>query len=164
VTEVAGQMMETRVYYLPGHQRNEIDMGTGEQVMLLDFERRVSYMLMPAEKVYMEMPMGAHGMGAFAPEDDPEGKVEHEVLGRETIDGQSTTKYRFEVTTPEGSSKGLVWVTDDGILMRSESETTTGADDQAPGRVVITLKDLRIGPQDPALFELPADYHKMDLN
>lgn len=118
-------------------------------------------MLMPLGKSYMEMPMGAHGMGGSPAQEDPEGTVDHEVIGRETIDGHETTKYRFEVTTAQGSSRGFVWVTDDGILMRQESETTTGPNDQSPGRVVITLKDLEVGPQDPALFELPADYQKI---
>lgn len=161
VTEIAGQTMETRVYYTPGHQRNEVETAVGPQVMLLDFEKRVSYMLLPLGKSYMEMPMGAHGMGGTEAREDPEGSVEHEVVGRETIDGQETTKYRFKVTTAEGSSQGYVWLTDDGILMRQEAETTTGPNDQSPGRVVITLRDLERGPQDPALFELPADYQKI---
>lgn len=164
VTEVGGQMMQTRVFYTPGHQRNEIDTAVGEQIMLMDFENKVSYMLMPMQQAYMEMPMGAHGMGGAEPEADPEGTVESEILGRETIGGQDATKYRYQVTTTQGTVKGIAWVTDDGILMRSESETTTGPADTMPGRMVMTLQQLQIGPQDPALFELPADYQKMGTN
>ena len=108
--------------------------------------------------------MGAHGMAGTAPDDESKGTVEHEVIGRETIDGEETTKYRFQVSTPGGSSNGFAWVTDDGILMRSESETTTGDADRTPGRMVTTLQELRVGPQDPALFELPSDYQKMQTN
>jgi len=164
VTEVAGQTMETRVYYTPGHQRNEIDTMMGKQVMLIDFERQVAYMLMPEQKAYMEMPMGVGGMGGVVQPSNPEGSVEHEVVGREIVDGQETTKYRFAVSTPDGSTRGFVWVTDDGILMRSESETLLGSNDQTPGRMVITLKELEIGPQDPTLFDLPSDYQKIEMN
>ena len=164
LTEIAGQTMQTRVYYTPGHQRNEIDTSIGPQIMLMDFDNHVAYMLMPMAKGYSEMPMGTHGMAGADTEQDPQGSVESEALGRETIAGQETTKYRFQVTTAQGSTKGFAWVTDDGILMRSESETTTGAADTTPGRMVMSLQELQIGPQDPALFELPADYQKMETN
>lgn len=164
VTEVGGQAIQTRVYYAPGHQRNEVDTAVGEQIMLMDFEKKVSYMLLPMQQAYMELPMGANGMGGEMTGKNPEGTVEHETMGRETIDGQETTKYRFSVTTSEGSVNGFAWVTDEGILMRSETETTTSQGGQNPGRIVIRLKDLRIGPQDPALFELPKDFQKMQMN
>lgn len=163
VTEIGGQSIETRVFYTPGRQRNETETAVGPQVMLLDFERHVAYMLMPLGRSYMEMPMGPHGM-AGAAADDPEGTVEHEVVGREAIAGQETTKYSFRVTTPEGATQGFAWVTDEGILMRSEAELVTPETGAAPGKIVISLRDLSIGPQDPALFELPADYRKLDGN
>jgi hypothetical protein len=164
VTEVGGQSIQTRVYFTPGHQRNEMDTAVGQQVMLMDFADKVSYMLMPMAKSYMEMPMGVQAATGAAPAEAPAGKVEHEVLGQETVGGQETTKYHFRVTTSEGSTDGFAWVTADGILMRSEAETSTGAADQSPGRIVMTLQDLSIGPQDPALFELPADYTKIGTN
>ncbi len=164
VTEVGGQTMETRVFFTPGHQRNELQTTVGEEVMLLDFEKHVSYLLMPMARRYMEMPMGAHGMGGDTAKADPAGTTEHETMGRETIDGQETTKYRIETTSSEGSTSGFVWVTDDGILMRSEMVITPANTSQPPGRIVMTLQNLAIGPQDPSLFVLPADYVKMGTN
>lgn len=164
VTEIGGQTMETRVFYTPGHQRNELQTTVGEEVMLLDFEQHVSYLLMPMARRYMEMPMGAHGMGGGTASTDPAGTSENEKLGRESVGGQEATKYRFQTTTPEGSTAGFVWVTDDGILMRSETEITPANSSLPPGKIVMTLQNLEIGPQDPSLFELPADYVKMDSN
>lgn len=164
VTEVGGQSIQTRVYFTPGHQRNEMETTVGQQVMLMDFANKVSYMLMPMSNNYMEMPIGVREKEGAEPAGDPAGKVEHEMLGQETIGGQETTKYHFRVTTSEGSTDGYAWVTADGILMRSEAETSTGAADPSPGRIVMTLQDLSIGPQDPALFELPADYTKIGTN
>lgn len=164
VTEVGGQSIQTRVYFTPGHQRNEMDTAVGQQIMLMDFANKVSYMLMPMAKSYMEMPMGVEAAAGDQPATEPQGKVEHEVVGKETMGGQETTKYHFRVTTGEGSTEGFAWVTADGILMRSEAETLLGTADQSPGRIVMSLQDLQIGPQDPALFELPADYTKMETN
>jgi len=164
VTEVGGQAIQTRVYFTPGHQRNEMDTVVGQQIMLMDFANKVSYMLMPMAKSYMEMPMGVQGTAGEEPAEDPKGEIEHEVVGKETVGGQETTKYHFRVTTSDGSTDGFAWVTADGILMRSETETSLGAGDQSPGRIVMTLQDLEIGPQDPVLFELPADYRRMETN
>ena len=164
VTELGGQSIQTRVYFTPGHQRNEMETTVGQQVMLIDFANKISYMLMPMAKSYMEMPMGVQAAAGAAPAEEPAGKVEHEVVGKETVGGQETTKYHFHVTTPEGSTDGFAWVTADGILMRSEAETSTGGADQSPGRIVMTLQDLQIGPQDPELFELPDDFQKMGTN
>ena len=95
---------------------------------------------------------------------DPAGTSENEKLGRETIDGHETTKYRFKTTTAEGVTEGFVWVTDDGILMRSEAEITPANSNLPPGKIVMVLQNLQIGPQDPSLFELPEDYVKMESN
>lgn len=164
VTEVGSQSIQSRVYFTPGHQRNEMETTVGQQVMLMDFANKVSYMLMPMAKSYMELPIGVQETAGGEPAEDPAGTVEHEVLGQETIGGQETTKYHFRVTTSEGSTDGYAWVTADGILMRSEAETSLGTSDPSPGRIVMTLQNLSIGPQDPALFELPADYTKIGTN
>lgn len=168
VTEVGGQTVRSRVYYTPGHQRMEMEMGGAQQVMLIDFDNEISYMIMPQTKSYMALPQSGHGAAAglpgAGPADGSGAQVEHEVVGEETLDGHMTTKYRFTVTGPKTTTTGFIWVTREGIVLRSESETTGSDAAQMPGRVTITLEDLEIAPQDAALFELPAGYQKIGVN
>jgi hypothetical protein len=55
-------------------------------------------------------------------------------------------------------------VTSDGIVLRSESETISSDASQQSGKVTIRLQDLVIGPQAPALFEVPAGYQRIGTN
>lgn len=60
-------------------------------------------------------------------------------------------------TGVQGAAVTRRWVSAEGIVLRTEIAAATDAG--TPG-AVIRLEDLRIEPQDPALFELPAGYTK----
>lgn len=168
VTEVGGVEMRSRVYYTPGFQRMEMEMGGAQQIMLIDFDNEISYMIMPQTRSYMALPhhgsAAASGIPGGEPADAADAQITHEALGQETIDGHATTKYRFTVTAPATATEGFVWVTADGIILRSESQTRGGDPSQSSGKVVISLQELVIGAQKPALFELPAGYRQIGVN
>jgi hypothetical protein len=72
------------------------------------------------------------------------------IVGREDVAGEPTTKYRTEVDDGTGAPFIVFsWVTDDGIAMRIEGKGPEGD-------FAMYLKDLARGPQDAALFEMPA--------
>lgn len=172
VTEVDGATVRSRIYYTPGLQRMEMEMGGTQQIMLIDFDNEISYMLMPQMKSYMVLPHqaspvgsdGTPGLSGGEPLDGSDAQIEHEVLGQETVDGHAATKYRFSVTAPGTSTEGVVWVTAESIILRSESQTRGSESSDGSGKVVISLRDLVIGPQEPSLFELPAGYQKIGVN
>jgi len=61
-------------------------------------------------------------------------------------------------TDPQGHRvEGTMWVSREGIMIRGIF--TDPAQGNKP--VTIDLKNLKIGQQDPALFEIPAGYNKM---
>ncbi len=82
-------------------------------------------------------------------------------VGRETVNGVSTTKYTADQVDPQGNSgTGTYWVTDGGILVRSEVEVKRR---RKVERTTTNLTDLKIGDQPNELFEIPASYQTMSL-
>jgi hypothetical protein len=77
-------------------------------------------------------------------------------VGAESVAGQSATKYKMVMK--DGSGGGFIWITSDGIpikmdmLSKSRGEKT---------RMTLTLTNLKIGAQDPQLFEVPDGYTAM---
>ena len=75
-------------------------------------------------------------------------------LGEETINGVPTTKYGVELNSaPELTVKATVWATEDGIVVRVIGSTSVDSDSKSAR---MELKNIVRGPQDAALFELPA--------
>lgn len=55
---------------------------------------------------------------------------------------------------------GFLWTTPDGITMKIDA-VARGKGEKA--RMKMTMKNLKIGKQDPALFEIPVGYRKMAM-
>lgn len=149
--ETGGLRIPYKVYHDRGKERREMTMEGMEQVVIALPDEGKMYMLMPAMNMAMEMAMkgnpsaAANEMEAYNPEP----------LGKETVNGIETTKYRIEAdNTGAGAMTGFAWATEDGILVRMEATT-------AEGRVVFSLDELVRAPQDPALFRLPAGVQVM---
>jgi hypothetical protein len=76
-----------------------------------------------------------------------------EAQGQETIDGLMTTKYAVKIDGgPDLMVNATIWATDDGIIVRVVGKTSIDGDAVAR----MELKNIQRGPQDPALFEIPA--------
>jgi hypothetical protein len=74
--------------------------------------------------------------------------------GQETIAGLETTKYHIKMDAGPGLTVDAeVWATEDGIIARVIGKTSVDSDNQ-PARMELT--NVVRGPQDAALFELPA--------
>ena len=82
--------------------------------------------------------------------------VEITEVGTETIEGQSTTKYKMIMK--DGSAGGFMWITKDDIVMKMDGVVKNGKD---KSRITMSLKNLKIGAQDAALFEVPAGFTKL---
>jgi hypothetical protein len=146
--------IEGKVYSAKGKERMETSMKGMTSVMILRSDKKEGYMLMPAQKMYMQMDFAkAQAQSGTQP---PENDVQITEVGSETIEGQPTTKYKMILK--DGSAGGFMWVTKDGIVMKMDAVVKSGKD---KSRMTMTLKNLKIGAQDPALFEVPAGYTKL---
>jgi hypothetical protein len=148
-----GMTMKSRIYYAPGKQR--IEMGGAEgNVTIMRRDKKVIWILMG--DMYMESPMG----GADS-QDPHDMDVQQTVVGEETINGIKTTKSKVIATKKDGSKfGGFFWTTKDGITVKMDLLSKDGKEKM---RMTQELTNLKIGKQDPKLFEIPPGYTKNDM-
>ena len=159
VMETAEVSMKGRVHYTPTRERREMVMGSGGDKMttITRHYKKVAWTLMPAEKMYMETSIAQASTKA-----DPSGyKIEQTVVGPETVNGVSTTKSKIIMTGPKGKKMGgFMWVTKENIVVKMDA---IAIDKKQKHRFRTELTNLKVGKQDPKLFEVPAGYQKMSI-
>jgi hypothetical protein len=79
--------------------------------------------------------------------------------GQETVNGIATTKYEVDEKTPQGRAVGSLWLSQDGIPMKCDARLAT--DKGKVSTIRWELRHVKIGAQEPALFEVPHDYAKL---
>lgn len=142
-----------KVYAMPDRDRAETTMSGMTTVMIIRRDTNSGLMLMPAQKLYREMDFAEaqKQTGAVPPQN-----MTIEAIGPDTVEGVSTTK--FKLVMKDGSAGGFMWFTPEGIAVKMDLLQKNGKKTE---RMTMTLKNLQIGTQDPALFELPAGYTNM---
>jgi hypothetical protein len=135
--------------------RMELHVNGEYSVAIMNGDRGVIMLLMPAQQLYME---GSSAGRAFDETNvelpDPE-TWEMERVGRESVNGVPATKYRVATDGGEVTRmRGFIWVSDHGIPVRTDM--VTGND-----RIQMELSDLVVGPQPASLFEPPAGYQRI---
>ena len=159
VLETAEFSMKGRVHYTPTRERREMVMGSGGEKMLTitRHDKKVAWTLMPAEKMYMES-----SIAKTKSKDDLSGyKIEQTVVGPETVNGVSTTKSKIIMTGPKGEKMGgFMWTTKETIVVKMDA---IAIDKKQKHRFKSELTNLKVGKQDPKLFEVPAGYEKMSI-
>jgi hypothetical protein len=152
VMEHEAGAMQGKVYYAPGKERREMNQGGMNMVTISRHDKKVMWMLMPETKSYMEMPMGAQS----APGDISGYKMEHSEVGKDTLNGVPTTKSKLIMTGPDGGKLGgFMWSTKEGIMVKMDAISVDKGDKM---RIKQELTNLKIGKQDPQLFEIPPGY------
>jgi len=147
--------------------RNEWQVASNTIAYVETLEGR--FVLLPDEKIYAEV---GPDTSLPANEDDdalersPEGLLHaetgsssYQTLGKETIGGRNTDKYRVVVNAPDAGSvsvsETLIWI-DEALRMPIKSETKS-----ADGtRVSMELSDISV-EVDASLFKIPSDYKKL---
>lgn len=152
VIESGGHTMQQRVFYSPGRLRSEMP-GGGAVIVL--FDQQAVFMVMSGIAC-MQMPMqqAAQMTGAMM----DESRTRRTEVGRETIDGRSTTHYTFESDLEGITSRGSTWISDDGLAVRTEGTTMV---DGTAHDFRVTLRDVRFEPQEPSLFQPPSGCQQM---
>ena len=144
-----------KVYSKEKAFRMEISEGGQSNITILRYDRRLMWMLMPEEKMFMEMPMQpGRSLGEAA--HDPEAKLEREVLGTEKVGAYTCLKSRVRVTSQGQTFSGLQWAAQelDGFVVKMVDEKS-GA--------TVEYENVKLGAPDPALFEVPPGYSKIQM-
>lgn len=147
-----GETLTHRIHYTAKRQRLDYKAGERDEVAIVDQEAAAVFVLYPQQKRYRKaalvQPEFDFGIGR------PETKREN--LGEESVSGHPARKYRVEAKTAQGQEyRGLAWLTAERILVKLDGEVKQG---RRTRRLAMNASELRIGPVDPAVFRVPADY------
>ena len=148
---------EQHVYVTPAKERRETLTGSGDgSVQIFRYDTKVMWLLMPSENMYME-----HSMGKNKGNDPSQWDFVETVMGDETLNGVKVTKYKTIATSTDGKKYGgFSWRTKEGISVKTDLLYKQGNEKK---RMMTELKNLKIGRQDPQLFEIPKGYTKLDM-
>jgi hypothetical protein len=117
-------------------------------------DKKLVWVLMPAEKMYMEQPMDP--LSAAGTWEKMDGEIERRAEGNEVVNGRQTTKYRVIFEADGMRDSVFQWLDESAHI-----PVKTAAID---GSWSTEFKNIRPGPQDRNLFEIPAGYNKMSLD
>jgi len=142
-----------KVYFTKDKERVETNMQGMQSVMILRRDQQLGWMLMPAQRMYQKLDLARAQQQSGSQSAD---SVTIEQVGAESVEGHDATKYKMLMK--DGSGGGFIWITAEGIPVKMDFLAKDGRDKT---RMTVTLTNLAIGAQDPALFEPPADYKAM---
>jgi len=142
-----------RMWHMPGAQRHEQDLPAIKPVFILRARSALGDVVLPQLHTVVEfaLPKELSVLG------NP--SLLRKPVGQETINGITTTKYTVEDDVPGGRVTGSLWLSRDGIPMKCD-----GRFEPKSGRsstIYWELRDVKIGHQDKALFEVPQGYAKL---
>jgi hypothetical protein len=156
--ETADDTMIGTVYVAPGKERRESVNDGEKSVMIIRRDKKVTWMLQPEDKTYMEMKLG---QGGGRKDDISAYKIDHTTIGPDTLNGIKTTKSKLIMIGPKGDKLGgFMWTTKEGIVVKMDA---IAVDKNSKERFKTELKNLKVGKQEASMFEIPADYTKMDM-
>lgn len=153
--------IEQHVFVTPAKERKEMLTGSGDGVVqIFRFDNKVMLQLMPSEKMYME-----HSFEKAAAQnkgkDMSQWDFEETVMGEEVLNDMKVTKYKTIATSTDGKKYGgFSWRTREGITVKQDLLYKEGNEKK---RMMTELKNVKVGRQDPQLFEAPKDFTKFDM-
>jgi hypothetical protein len=104
--------------------------------------------------MYMETSLGSTQRDMTAAMRDPDARTETEMLGIEQVGGYQCQKIRYRTTHQGQTYTGTMWsaLALNGFPIKMVHDQTG---------TVIEYENIRLGPPDASLFELPPGYRKM---
>lgn len=135
---------------------DKVRMETREMISIIRQDKKLVWLLMPEEKLYMEQVLNPATINQkHIPSNEPTtDEIERVFILRETINGYVSDKYKVTVSKQESHYE---WISGDpGITM---SVKTAAID----GSWWNEYRNISLATPNPALFEIPPDYTKMSM-
>ncbi len=152
MTYKGGGSTNGKIYYKADKFR--MDMSTpAEMIVITRMDKKIVWNIMPAEKMYMEMPFDLKNRPKV--EEKYEGEVERKEVGSETIDGHPTKKYLITYKSGKETSQVYQWLATD-INFPVKTAAVDGSWSQE-------FRNIKTGSQPDSLFEVPAGYQKFQM-
>jgi hypothetical protein len=145
-----------KVYVKGDKTRQEFVQQGQKQVTIMRPDKGVTWVLMPEEKIYMEM--SSQGGATYDPQLDQniKDKAEIKLLGKETINGYICDKYQYIY---RDTSMGTLtqWISKQlNYPIKSEYKSPSGY-------MLTEYKNIQEGNVQDSLFEVPGNYMLMSV-
>lgn len=127
-------------------------METPQAITITRIDKNIVWILMPAQRMYMEQPLKPENVVATT--DKMQGEIERKLVGKETIDGKTTNKYRIVYVADDKKETIFQWIADSGLPIKSAA---------VDGSWIVEYKNLKTDKQPDILFEIPTGYQKFSL-
>jgi len=133
--------------------KDKVRMEAGGAITITRTDKGVSWVIIPGQNVFIEQQVDPNKI-AGATEKMP-GEIERTLLGPDAVDGRPVNKYRIVYTSRMGNAAVFQWIdTATGIPLKTEA---------SDGSWSMEYKNLAVGRQPEAIFEIPAQYRKMTI-
>ncbi|MFH0809538.1 MAG: hypothetical protein V2A77_03570 [Pseudomonadota bacterium] len=142
--------------FVGGKDRWRIE-GAQSQATIVRLDRKATYVVLPQAKVYYQTAVAEEdATPAFQQQPPGPGKVSRRVLAKEKVAGWPATKYETMVSRP--GNKPVVtyeWFCEQlGVPLRTMP---------ADKGWCMEYRNIKVGPQDSRLFDVPAGYRKLGI-
>ena len=127
-------------------------METPQTTIITRIDKNIVWILMSAQRIYMEQPLKPENVVAAT--DKMPGEIERKLVGKETVDGTTTNKYRIVYVVADKEETIFQWIAVSGLPIKSAA---------VDGSWTVEYKNLKTGKQPDTLFEIPAGYQKFSL-
>ena len=147
ISQARGERFEGKIYAT----KDKVRMEMAGAVTITRSDKNVMWMLMPADKIYMEQPFDP--MNAMATGADESKAVEKKPLGQEAVSGRQADK--FLVTYEYNGARTSVYEWDDPALKMPVKVADVNGDWSFEYRNISTA------PISDSVFEIPSGYRKL---
>ena len=148
-----GQSYVGKMWHRPGEQRHEQDFPALKPIFILRADSAIANVILPKLHTVVEFVLPKE----LSILDDP--ALLKRPVTQETVNGIPTTKYAVDEETRQGRATGSLWLSQEGIPMKCDASFAS-----PKGKVSTIrweLRHVKIGTQDPALFDIPQGYAKL---
>jgi len=147
IVPIGDEPMKGKIFVKGDKVRQETIEEDETQVMIIRPDKKVTWMITPEEKTYMEMPYQSTDKTFEEWTADKEKNAKF--LGQETVSGIPCKKYELI----EDGEKTSLWIsTQFPFPIKIEDSEMT-----------MEYKNIKLGPLEDSLFELPEGYDKMAM-
>jgi hypothetical protein len=147
-----GHQSKGKIYFKQDRFRMEL-REPEEMIVITRIDKQVVWNVMPAAKMYLEMPFNIQNKPKV--EEKFEGEIERKEVGRETIDGHPTIKYLITYKADDRKEQVYQWFATD-IKFGLKTAAVDGSWTQE-------FRNVRMESQQDSIFELPSGYQKMQM-